>query len=104
MTTQEPKHHPDLHRKVMHEGAIFTVIGVTYSTRNTRGGWRYSLLPDGKHGLEHAIHDITVDKLAFDPPVMGDASTRKDEDGDSALAVSVAAASPATPYAQLVKG
>ena len=67
----EQKHHPDLHRTVMYNGMICRIIGVTFSTRNSIGGWRYSVIPDGKRGLEHAIHDIIVDKLAFEPPVMG---------------------------------
>ena len=67
------KHHPDLHRTVMYNGMICRIIGVTFSTRNSIGGWRYSVIPDGeRRSLEYAIHDITVDELAFDPPMGGE--------------------------------
>lgn len=119
--------HQDLGRKVMHNGMICRIIGVTYSHPEYRGSkpfYSYHLMPEGKHSLKDSIQYQTVDKLAFDPPKsylseletgrMGDASNRKTEAVADPALVDSPAISPQlsdkfitiddAPYLELVKG
>ena len=90
--------HPDLHRTVMYNGMICRIIGVKYGSDRVL----YSVLPVASKGLRDAIHDITVDKLAFEPPVtLGGASARDDERREHFLA-STAGSNPAAPATLVV--
>lgn len=64
--------HPDINRTVMYDGMICRIVGVTYSHRECIGGVAYHLMPEGKHSLKDMIQYVTVNKMAFDPPVVRD--------------------------------
>jgi hypothetical protein len=108
----------------MHNGIICRIIGVTYSHPEYRGSkpfYSYHLMPEGKFSLKDSIQYQTVDKLAFDPPViLGDGSKRVNSVPDGTLD-SGSLSSPAlqwndqlgtyafiaiddAPYLELVKG
>lgn len=65
--------HTDINRRVMHDGMICRIIGVTYSHPEYKGNkpfYSYHLMPEGKFSLKDSMQYQTVDKLAFEPPVI----------------------------------